>query len=115
MDTVYSLSLLISLISGALGAAFFALTAVRLQQVQKLGPRVALVPMVCGSVTILFGMVSLIVHMLFGHGSDSVAPMATLQFFWHHKAYWIVLFFIVLAYWGWRSASRYEDKSCHGN
>ena len=111
MDVIYSLSLLISLIASGLGATIFALVAVKPDQAQRFGPGLALAALVCGATALLFGMISVFVHLVFGHGSDSVATMTTSQFFWHHKAYWFVLPLTLLAYGAWRSAGRYRDQN----
>jgi len=108
MDSIYSLSLLLSLIAGGLGAIIFALVAVRPNQARKFGPGVVLGPLVCGAIALLSGVISVLVHFIFGHGPDSVAPMSTWQFFWHHKSYWFVLLFTLLAYSAWRSVSRHQ-------
>ena len=112
MDSIYSLSLLLSLIAGGLGAAIFALVATQPEQVRKIGPRVALAALACGATAMLSGVISVLVHLVFGHGSDSIAPMTMSEFFRHHNAYWLVLLFTLLSYGAWRSARRYRDPSC---
>lgn len=104
MDTVYSLFLLLSLIAGGFGATIFLLVVLRPNQVRKFGPRVAVASLVCCVIALFFGLISVSVHLVFGHGPDSVAPMATGAFFGHHKAYWVVLIFTVFGFGAWRFA-----------
>lgn len=115
MDAVYSLSLLISLVAGTLGATIFILVAAQSSRPRKFGAKLALAAIVFGATALLFGMISVLVHLNFGHGRNSDAAMTTLEFFGHHKAYWLVLILIVLAYKGWRLAGRLQDKDFRTN
>jgi hypothetical protein len=105
MDSIYSLFLLLSLIASGLGATIFLLVVLQPNKVRKFGPRLALASLVCCATALLFGIISVSVHLVFGHGPDSVAPMTIGAFFGHHKAYWFVLFFTVLGFSAWRFAA----------
>ena len=110
MDSIYSLSLLLSVVAGGLGAALFILVAAQPSQPRIPGPKAALAAFVFGVTAVSFGIISVLVHLVFGHGPESDAPMTTVEFFWHHKAYWLVLILIVLACKGWYLAGRYQHK-----
>lgn len=107
MDTLYSLSLLISLIVGGVGALIFVLLLIWPKYKQQLGARVTLVPLFCGVTALLFGLISVCVHFIFGHGPESADTMVASRFLRHHKAYWFVLVFTLLSYSAWRLASRH--------
>lgn len=115
MDAVYSLSLLISLVAGTLGTTVFILVAAQSGRPRKSDAKVAQAAIVFGATALLFGMISVSAHLDFGHGPDSDAAMTTLEFFGHHKAYWLVLILIVLSYQGWRLAGRLQDKDFRAN
>ena len=98
MDAVYSFSLLVSLIAGGIGTVTAVLAAIWPRQARKLGHRGMSARYGCGVVALSFGLVSVSVHLVFGHGQQSAEPMAATQFFSHHKAYWLVLLFVFLTF-----------------
>jgi H+/Cl- antiporter ClcA len=109
MDTVYSLFLLVSLIAGSLGAIIFTLVTTLPERAGKFQSRVATAALICGVAALLAGIISVSVHLVFGHGQGSIAPMTTSQYFGHHKAYWFVLLFTSLSFGAWRYAGRHQD------
>lgn len=115
MDSIYSLSLLLSVVAGGLGAALFILVAAQPSQPRMSGPKVVLAAFVFGATALSLGIISVLVHLIFGHGSESDAPMTTVEFFGHHKAYWLVLVLTVLAFKSWQLAGRYQDNNHRSN
>jgi peptidoglycan biosynthesis protein MviN/MurJ (putative lipid II flippase) len=91
MDTVYSLSLLVSLAAGVLGMAFCLPLLQNRKAPDKAGDRKAQIVLALGVATLISGGISAVVHRLYGHGQGSGEPMTWLQFLGNHKAYWIVL------------------------
>ena len=111
MDSIYSLSLLLSLIAGGTGAAMFILVAALPARAQKSSLNPALLALGCGLAAVLFGATSLLVHLVFGHGPGTAEPMTIEQFFEHHKAYWLVLVLTVLAFSAWRFTGGEDRES----
>ena len=81
-DTVYSLTLLGSLVAAVVSLA----AAIRYR-------RFAIGALV---IALLFGAVSVAVHATIGHGADSPEPMSVGQFVANHKAYVVVAALAVL-------------------
>ncbi|QQS47090.1 MAG: hypothetical protein IPM66_25025 [Acidobacteriota bacterium] len=91
MDRLHSLTLLAALVNGGLGAGATIVTRVLLAAGNKrVSRRLALIPVWCGALALLFGVVSAAVHFIFGHGQGGPEPMALAEFFLYHKAYWFV-------------------------
>ncbi len=91
MDTLYSLSLLLALMLGAVGTAALVHSMILRLSGRRRNFYVTRFPIICGGAALLAGVFSAIVHLLFGHDSDSLEPMAPGQFMMQHKAYWVVL------------------------
>ncbi len=106
MDSVYSLSLLVSLATGVLGTALsLPLLRNRKLAVQS-GERKAQTVLALGIANLIFGGISAVVHRLYGHGQGSGESMTWLQFLGNHKAYWIVLTLFAMIFTAWSIAKR---------
>jgi hypothetical protein len=98
MDTLYSLGLLVAIISAGLGTA---LTVVLALDARIRGRKIAglrLTALACGMIALVAGTGSAAIHLAYGHGSESVAPMQFFQFVTQHKAYWLVLVLCILTF-----------------
>ncbi len=101
MDRLHSLTLLAALIIGGLGAGATIVAGVILAAGNKrVSRRLALIPVWCGALALLFGVVSAAVHFIFGHGQGGPEPMALAEFLLHHKAYWFVIVLAVASFAG---------------
>lgn len=106
MDTIYSLTLLVSLVAGVLGTVYCLLERNRLQSKGAARDRALLIVLSFAMVTSFAGAASLVVHRAYGHGAESREPMSLLHFFAQHRAYWIVLALCLLLFVAWAITSR---------
>lgn len=97
MDFIYSLMLLIALIAGGLGALPLVLLMVQPKPMYRVLLRTSRLALICGAVSLVFGLLSALVHFSFGHGPGSSEPMQVPHFLWHHKSYWLVLALVLLS------------------
>ena len=82
---------------GALLFVYFLLMRTLRRHVARRLKRIAFAAATVGLVCLVF---SFAVHLALGHAPGSPEPMAITGFVIHHKAYWLVGAFIVLAYLG---------------
>jgi len=54
----------------------------------------------CGSIGVIAGILSVTIHLVFGHGGDAAEPMGAGEFFMNHKAYWLVAVLVLLSFLG---------------
>ena len=101
MDTIYSLSLLVALIAGGGGCAAALAAALAARRARTERPWLSRACLLCGLVSLIAGLLSILVHMTYGHGPRSLEPMTVTGFFLFHKAYWAVLVLTLLSLAGW--------------
>lgn len=106
MDTVYSLSLLVALVAGGLGAALSVVLMRKARIGHHRNRRMLPLVLISGIIALLSGAASVAVHSYFGHGQDSAEPMEFTQFIMHHKAYCLVFALCLLAFLGYFLLSR---------
>jgi hypothetical protein len=85
MDEFCSLFLLAALASGTVGAVCGAVT------LRQPGPRLGRIASWSGCLALLFGSISFVAHLRFGHGPAAAEPMVIWRFLRIHPAYGGVL------------------------
>jgi len=110
VDRLYSLSLLAALVFGGLGAFLLAWILARRGRNSAAAGHFAVASLFCFLATSFCGAISMTVHLVFGHGPGAAEPMAALQFFSYHKAYWLVPALAVLSLLSTIIASRQARK-----
>lgn len=99
-DTLYSLTLLAALVSGAVGAFAGILSLCRPW------PRVRWIGLRCGLLALALGVLSIGVHLHFGHGPAAPEPMALGRFLRIHPAYGAVFVLVLFAIGSWCGSRR---------
>jgi len=101
MDSFSSLTLLVALVAGAAGTFAGAVAIVERRSHEARWWRPAATALAGAVVAAMFSTASLLVHLRFGHGPDSVAPMPAGDVLAAHPAYLGVVVLMVLAAGGW--------------
>jgi H+/Cl- antiporter ClcA len=112
MDTIYSMTLLVSLSAGILGNVYCLLQWNHLGAKGTAQGRILPIVLSFAIIALFTGAVSLVVHRVDGHGADSGELMALLHFLAQHRAYWLVpaLCLLLFVAWGITSwAGRNDD------
>lgn len=104
MDTVYSLTLLLALLTGGVSAA--ALLVVAWLGGRSPARRLEPAGVLSAVVSLCLGVISAWVHLRFGHGPQTPEPMRLMSFVGFHKAYWVVLALSLGSIVGWASTRR---------
>jgi len=71
------------------------------------------VALTCGVLSLVAGLVSFGVHLLFGHGASAPEPMRVFAFLGYHKAYWAVAILAALSFYSSRCARRYANQAAN--
>ena len=109
-DSLYSWSLLFALVSSGVGALLFDYFLV-MRLIRRGVPRVLVrIANIAGSLALLCMIFSVVVHVSFGHATETLEAMGVSQFLMEHKAYWLVAAFILLSYLG-PALPRAEDSN----
>jgi hypothetical protein len=111
VDTLYSTTLLVALISGGAGVLTLVQLALGRRKQPLLARALARTALYCGVLALAAGLLSLGVHFFSGHGPDSPEPMRALAFLAHHRAYWAVAVLAALSLYSWRRALRYATQA----
>jgi len=101
MDSFSSLTLLVALAAGGVGTFAGAVAIVERRNHQRRWWGAAATALAGAVVASMFGTASLLVHLRFGHGPDSFAPLPTGDALAAHPAYLGVAALTVLAAGGW--------------
>lgn len=107
MDSVYSLSLLMALVTGAIAALIFV--SLLISANWHPGRKAATSGAISLVVSVVLAMVSGVTHLVFGHGPDSAEPMRIATFVWHHKAYLLVFSLLLVSVLAWGLAGRHRE------
>jgi hypothetical protein len=99
-DTLYTWSLLIALVAAGFGALLCVYFLVARLSGRAARRQLSRLANVAGSVALIAMILSVTVHLAFGHAPTSPEPMGVVEFALQHKAYWLVFVFAVLTFLG---------------
>ena len=103
MDLLYSVSLMVALVAGAVGASVAAFTLWRPDvsaSPKGLRRRVSSIRVAVGALALgaLSLVISAAVHRWWGHGPASAAPMDVARFIFEHEAFVVVAVVLVIGF-----------------
>ena len=101
MDAVYSLALLMALLTGGASAAGAVAALLVRRGANVPQHRLQQTGILLAVTSFIFGLASALVHLRFGHGPRTLEPMAVGRFFAFHRAYWVVVILSFGSLVGW--------------
>jgi cytochrome b subunit of formate dehydrogenase len=99
-DSLYSGSLLVAMLAAGLGALLFVYFVVVRFSGQNASRPVIRLANLAGSVALIAMILSITVHLVFGHAPTAQEPMGVVEFLLNHRAYWLVFVLAALAFSG---------------